>query len=63
MLVYDLTSRGRFHPATIWGGLFLVASQALRIVAGETAGLAGVREVVHQLVSRPRTCQRRVESV
>ena len=37
MLVYDRTSRGRFHPATIWGGLFLVASQALRIVAGETA--------------------------
>jgi hypothetical protein len=37
MLAYDRTTRGRFHPATVWGGLFLVTSQILRIVAGETA--------------------------
>jgi hypothetical protein len=36
MLAYDRTTRGRFHPATIWGGLFLVASQVLRIVVSGT---------------------------
>jgi hypothetical protein len=37
MLVYDRTARGRCHPATVWGGLFLVASQVIRIVISETA--------------------------
>jgi len=36
MLAYDRMTRGRFHPATIWGGLFLVASQVLRIAIGGT---------------------------
>ena len=36
MLAYDRATRGRFHPATIWGGLFLVASQVLRIAIGGT---------------------------
>jgi hypothetical protein len=33
---YDWATRGRVHPATIWGGLFLVGSQVLRIVLGGT---------------------------
>lgn len=36
MLLFDLATRGRPHPATIWGGLFLVASQVLRIVISGT---------------------------
>jgi len=34
LIVYDLKTAKRVHPATIWGGLFLVASQPLRLVIG-----------------------------
>lgn len=34
MIVYDLVTRKRAHAATIWGGLFFVASQPLRLVVG-----------------------------
>lgn len=34
--LYDWRSRGRLHPATLWGGLFFVASQPLRLVVGFT---------------------------
>jgi hypothetical protein len=37
MLVYDLATRRRVHPATIWGGLVLVASQPLRLMISGTA--------------------------
>lgn len=30
LAAYDLVSRGRLHPATLWGGLAIVASQPLR---------------------------------
>jgi len=30
IIVWDLMSRGRVHPVTLWGGLGLIASQALR---------------------------------
>ena len=41
MLVYDLSTRKRVHPATVWGGLLLVASQPLRLmIAGTPAWLA-----------------------
>lgn len=36
ILLFDLATRGRPHPATIWGGLFLIASQVLRIVISGT---------------------------
>jgi hypothetical protein len=36
MVVWDLTSRGRLHPVTFWGGLALVVSQPLRLVLSET---------------------------
>lgn len=37
MLVYDLATRRRVHPATVWGGLVLVASQPLRLMISGTA--------------------------
>jgi hypothetical protein len=37
LVVYDFRSRGRIHPATLWGGLFLVASQPLRLAIGFSA--------------------------
>jgi hypothetical protein len=41
MLVYDLTARKKVHPATIWGGLLVVASQPLRLmISGTPAWLA-----------------------
>jgi hypothetical protein len=40
IVIWDLKSRGRVHPATIWGGLAIVLSQPLRlIVSGTTAWL------------------------
>jgi hypothetical protein len=41
LLIYDLMTRRRVHPATLWGSLFLVASQFLRtMVAGTDTWLA-----------------------
>ena len=43
LLIYDLMTRGRIHPATLWGGLFFIASQPLRMaVAGTGPWLAFV---------------------
>lgn len=36
LVVYDLVTRGRVHAATMWGGLFFVVSQPLRLMLGET---------------------------
>jgi hypothetical protein len=35
-ILYDVASRRRVHPAYLWGGLLIVAGQALRIPIGET---------------------------
>jgi hypothetical protein len=41
VLAYDLTTRRRIHPATIWGGLLIVASQPLRLmIAGTPAWMS-----------------------
>jgi hypothetical protein len=41
MLVYDLSTTRKVHPATIWGGLVIVASQPLRLmISGTPAWLA-----------------------
>ena len=34
LAAYDLVTCKRVHPATVWGALFLVASQPLRLVIG-----------------------------
>ena len=36
-MVYDRITRGRVHPALLWGGLFLVASQVVRLAVSGTA--------------------------
>jgi len=36
LVVWDLVSRRRLHPATLWGGLALVVSQPLRLVLSGT---------------------------
>jgi len=47
MLIHDRSTRGRFHPATIYGGLFLLASQVLRIViSGSEAWLSFARWLI-----------------
>jgi len=37
IVLWDVRSRGRVHPATLWGGLLLVASQPLRFALSGTA--------------------------
>jgi hypothetical protein len=40
-IIYDLATRRRVHPATLWGGLLIVASQPLRLmISGTPAWLA-----------------------
>jgi len=36
MILYDVANRRRVHPATIWGGLLIVASQPLRLMISGT---------------------------
>src|SRR5262249_44874214 len=36
LMTYDLLARRRVHAATVWGGLFLIASQVLRTAIGQT---------------------------
>jgi len=41
LVVWDLRTRGRVHPATLWGGLALIVSQPLRLaLSGSAAWLA-----------------------
>ena len=40
LAVYDWRTRGRIHPATLWGGAFLIASQPLRLAIGLTPAWA-----------------------
>ena len=41
ILVHDLVTRRKVHPATIWGGLLIVTSQPLRLmIAGTPAWMA-----------------------
>ena len=41
-VVYDLASRGRVHPATLWGGLVVVLSQPLRLMISDTSAWLAV---------------------
>jgi hypothetical protein len=34
--LFDIATRGRVHPATLWGGLFLIVSHPLRLIIGTT---------------------------
>jgi hypothetical protein len=48
ILVYDVVTRGRPHAATVWAGLFLIATQYLRTTAGATAGWLAIARVLAQ---------------
>jgi hypothetical protein len=37
LAAYDFGTHGRIHPATLWGGLFLIVSQPLRLIIGASA--------------------------
>ena len=44
LLVFDRATRGALHPASLWGGLLLVVSQAARLaISGTAAWLAFAR--------------------
>jgi hypothetical protein len=45
---YDFTTLKRLHPATLWGGVFLVVSQPLREIIGGTQAWAAL---THWVVS------------
>jgi hypothetical protein len=36
LAIYDWQTRGRLHPATLWGGLLLILSQPARLLIGAT---------------------------
>jgi hypothetical protein len=38
LVVWDYRSRGRLHPATLWGGLAIIVSQPLRMMISGTDG-------------------------
>jgi len=38
LVVWDVKTRGRLHPVTLWGGLLLVVSGPLRLVLAHTDG-------------------------
>ena len=38
LAIWDFRTRGRLHPATLWGGLVLIVSQPLRLVVSGTKG-------------------------
>jgi hypothetical protein len=47
-IVYDLVSRRRVHPAYLWGGALIVASQPLRLVVGQTDAWRAVARMILQ---------------
>ena len=47
-IVYDVVSRRRVHPAYVWGGSLIVASQPLRLVVGQTDGWRAVASLILQ---------------
>jgi hypothetical protein len=36
LVMFDIATRRRVHPATLWGGLFFIASQPFRMAIGRT---------------------------
>ena len=48
-VIYDLSIRGRVHPALLWGGLAIVVSQGLRLMIYDTAPWRSLAEFVRLL--------------
>jgi hypothetical protein len=38
LAIWDVRSRGRLHPVTIWGGVLMIISQPIRLVVSGTDG-------------------------
>jgi hypothetical protein len=38
LVIWDVRTRGRLHPVTLWGGLVIIVSQPLRLVVSGTEG-------------------------
>ncbi|MFN4024208.1 MAG: hypothetical protein ACK4MQ_05215 [Hyphomonas sp.] len=49
MLVYDRRTLGKFHPATVWGGLSIVAVQALCLPLSGTPVWMAIARFVESL--------------
>jgi hypothetical protein len=47
-VVYDVASRRRVHPAYVWGGILIVASQPLRLMVGQTDAWRAVARLILQ---------------
>jgi uncharacterized membrane protein YoaK (UPF0700 family) len=45
-IAYDALSRRRVHPAYVWGGALIVASQPLRLMVGQTAAWRGIARMI-----------------
>jgi len=45
-IAYDVVSRRRVHPAYVWGGALIVASQPLRLIVGQTEGWRAVASLI-----------------
>lgn len=50
LVVWDLSTRGRLHPATLWGGLFVVLSVPARLAIAFTPGWLGLANRLTSLV-------------
>ena len=35
-MIYDRFRRGRYHPAFVWGGIFIIVMQPLKILIAKT---------------------------
>jgi hypothetical protein len=47
LVIWDLRTRGRLHPVTLWAGLLLVVSQPLRLwLSGTEAWLGLVSRIL-----------------
>jgi hypothetical protein len=50
LVVWDLKTRGRLHPVTLWGGLLLVVSGPLRLLLARTDGWLAISDWLVGLV-------------
>jgi hypothetical protein len=53
LFLWDIGSRGRLHPATLWGALTILATHALRMPFATTAAWRGVAGWAVQLLGNP----------
>ncbi|HSP19895.1 MAG TPA: hypothetical protein VLQ79_10285 [Myxococcaceae bacterium] len=52
LVVWDLKTRGRLHPATLWGGLFVVLSVPARLAIAFSPAWLGLADRLTSLVTK-----------